>query len=440
MLGHEAAAIYGQCAALAEQELVRTRAALEKLGEELAALDAERTAAALELAAVYLPELSDGALRTASYYTGLRVFDQRDPLQAMAREAVRLRQEIERLEGDERHRDREALVGPMGTLTRALQEARDYLSPWEEECLRFESLPHFLDLVAVGYDTPAFSERWWEPSYWRHWAQGDAVCEALGMADFGDDVLPAWRAASGPRDTWREQVRAAEEKVNAVHELVRRRDAAADRLQHLPEIYLDESRAVLARHLMGGDAALFATWAEGRDGTTGPMEESIRRAVVLGLKKLSGLAAKKEALEEAQRSWGRPALEQLEAAQAVFKAKQLKYSYGKKAYKTVTGVPLGYDAKIARLAGRRDKVLNTVGRVRRFEDYGQFRLDNDPALWWLLFSDNRPPPLWMPELRGWYDRHPDVIVVRDDDWEADRRHQAAHHAGGADFGPAGDLS
>lgn len=440
MLGHEAAAIYGQCAMLAEAEANRTRAVLEKLGADLAELDAERVGAARELAAIYLPELSDGALRTASYYTGLRVFDQRDPLQAMAKEAVRLQQEIVHLEGDERYRDREALVGPMGSLSRALQEAKDYLSPWEEECQRFEVLPHFQELVDLGYDTPRFAERWWEPSYWRHWSQGDAICEALGMADFGDDVLPAWQEAAGPRDTWREEVRRAGEKVNAVHELVRRRDAAADRLQHLPEIYLEECRTVLGRHLMGGDAALFATWAEGRDGTTGPMEESTRRAVVLGLKKLSGLAAKKEAVEEAQRSWGRPALEQLETAHAVFKAKALKYSYGKKAYKTVTGVPLGYDQKIARLSGRRDKVLNTVGRVRRFDDYGQFRLDNDPALWWLLFADNRPPPLWMPELRGWYDRHPDIVVIRDDDWEADRRHHAVHTSGGADFGPAGDLS
>ena len=155
MLGHEAAAIYGQCASLAEDEANRTRAALEKLGEELRALDEERMGAARELAAIYLPELSDGALRTASYYTGLRVFDQRDPLQAMAKEAVRLQQEIVHLEGDERYRDREALVGPMGSLTRALQEAKDYLSPWEEECQRFEVLPHFQELVDIGYDTPS---------------------------------------------------------------------------------------------------------------------------------------------------------------------------------------------------------------------------------------------------------------------------------------------
>jgi hypothetical protein len=439
MLGYQAAAAYQSAATLAEAELVQLNAALASLRASLAAVEQERQDAARALGAVYLPVLEDTSIRTASFYTGLRVFDQRDPLAALAKEAARLKQTIHELGVDERFVRREALVGPAGSLTGELAEARDYLSPWAEECAKFESLPGFLELVSIGYDTPAFAERWWQPAYWRHWAAGDRVCAALGLGDFGDDVLPAWRRVAEPRDRWKAEVERVQGLVAAVHELVRERDAAGERLAHLPEIYLDECQAVLGRHLVGADPALLATWAEGKDGSTAPMEEGMRRGVLVGLKRLSGLSAKVDALTDAIRSWAEPAVAQLDQSRRTLRAKSTKYGTGKKRTKWVASAPTDYRAKMDRLAARRQKVMDTARRVQRFDDYEQFRLDNDPALWWLLFSDHRPPPLWMPGLRQWYDQHPGVVVVVDDDWAEARAARAdTHHA--ESFAPSGDLS
>lgn len=407
MNGREAGTLYGQYAQLASAEVGDYDALLQELRVATDEVRQERRAVAITLAAIYLSELSEPAIMAAERRTGFTALSQRRPLEAMAKEARALRARIAAMEQDEQWARREALVGPYGVHTRALAEAKDLGDPFEQECQRFEVHEGFLELVELGYDTPAFGERWWQPAYWRHWAAGDRICAALELDDFGDDVLPVYLAAREPRDRWRAQAAQAQARIDAVHDHVRQHDEAAWRLEHLAEIYLEEAQKLLGEHLERADVPLLATWA-GED-----------RAVEIQLKQLAGLGAKLDMLSEMATEWAAPTRRDLEAAALKMQLKSAKLSRPKK-WGLDVPVPEGFEAKMQAHAARRTKARASLGRIRRWHDYDRFDLAQPPETWYLHMHDNRRPGLFNPGLRGWYDRNPDVIVVVDPDWQTGR--------------------
>jgi hypothetical protein len=349
-----------------------------------------------------------------------------DPLKALAKEEVKLTAELAALSGDPAYVQREALIGPAGEITLRLREARDMLEPWLSECRAFEAQEGFLELVELGYDTPAYAVRWLEPRYWRLWAAGDRVCRALGLADFGDDVLPAWRRVSEPRDQWRARAQAIMAEVEAVRDVVQRHDATQLRLSQLGAIYLDECRSLLASHLHAADAALLEGWAE---------EE---RGRVAGVRVLAGARAKVEALGQVAEALGVD-LRELRAQQQKAAAKALKYGAGKKAGQVypVGSAPTDTAARLGRVTSRRTRWLDSVDRVERYRSYDRFDVQNNaPELWWFEMTGRRPDAR-LTGLRPWYDRHPDAVVAR----EA-QEHDDATAAAMADRAgdPLGDVS
>lgn len=407
MLGRHAANEFRTYASLASEELRDAAALQAELSAAIAAVTAERGELTMVLARVYLPELSEAALAASEQRTGLRRFSARRPLDALAKEEKKLGARVATLEADDRWQKREQLTGPYGTLTRALAEAKDLLDPWERDCLRFEDLDQFLELVNLRYDTPEFQERWWQPEYWRHWAAGDAVCATLGLDDFGDDVLPAYEAARGPREKWRAEVARIQQESAAVHEHVREHDAVVWRLANLAAIYLEECQGGLAKHLDRADVPLLAGWA-GDD-----------RGVTVHLKRLSGLAAKIEMLEEMRTGWLQPAHAALALAQGKFSAKATKLARPNKATLEVD-MPVGVPEKLAAQRVRRDKARTYVRRIVGYDAYDRFDLAQPPETWWLHMQDNRRPGIFTPGLRTWYDRHPDIVVLADPTWEGER--------------------
>lgn len=430
MLGHEVAAHYQRLAdeagALLEQygelhnslKLDRSRVA-DRLGE-----------ARLELAAIYLPRLDHHALLAAETKTGFRGFSRRDPLDAKEKEKHRLEHDIQRIQGTDRYRRREYLVGKEGELTRELAEARSMLEPWERDAASFEDHEGFLDLVDLGYDTPDFAERWWQSSYWKHWARGDAICEALQMDDFGDDVLPAYRKVVKGRTRWRKEVARIEKKVRGVHGIVQAHDQAVARLQDLDGIYLRECHKVLAEHLELADPALLAQWSEGD------------RGVAMALGKIAGLQAKRDFLADAIQRGLEATMTSLAERRHKYERKVAKYLRNKRFYARIPEreIDRKFDAKIGKLRQRREKLATSSTRVLAFEDYGRFDLADEPELWWWLFSDGKRPPRLTPELRDWYDRHPEATPGQDALETQTLTDQAVAAAGAREFDDLGDLS
>lgn len=362
--------------------------------------EAELKARALELARAYLPDLTPEAIARAERLTGFQGFKRRSPMEAMAHEEQVLKKRIDRIRQDPRYVDREKLVGRIGSLVRAVEEAQQMLEPFELECQRFESQPGFAELVAARYDTPEFEGKWWTAEYWKQWAQGDAICKALGLDDFGDDVLPAYRTAQEPRDYWRAAVAEKEKKVAEVHELVAEHDRAMARIPNLPLIYLEQSQGVLADFLVLADFGLLERWAQ--------KESPVDRGVVIGLRMVAGLKAKTEIFGELSGAGLRALQTNLKERASRFGRKRVKYGRPKVARRVVPDkeLDLAFEQKHQRLLAQRDKTSALIRRVEAYDQYARFPLANDPELWWLELSGGRPASALVPRYQRWYERRP----------------------------------
>ena len=291
---------------------------------------------------------------------------------------------------------------------------------WERECARFEVLEGFQELVQIGYDTPEFAERWWEASYWRHWKLGDAICAALGLADFGDDVLPAWQKAAGPREQWKAEVTRLSAERDAVLDKVQARDQARARLQTLEATYLSESVNVLAEHIRGADFGLLEQW-RGDD-----------RAVELLLRRVSGLAARAAYFQDLKDGKLAELLQNLGEQQRKIGRKRVKYRMAKHMASEVAVPELALRQKLEKIRDRRVATTRANQKVSSFDDFERWQVPDNHISWWTVWV-NSPPPAWTPEWRSGLLSQPGVLQRDDDPLQA----TASSRSG---LSPLGDLS
>jgi len=380
-----------------------------ELAEQLKTVGAQRVAARAELASVYLPELSDAAFARTTKLTGFLGFERRDPRQAIEHERKVLQTAIAKIESSDRFARRDELVGPTGTLTQELDSAKDTLASLQAECDRFESQDGFLELVRINYDTPRFTEKWWSASYWKHWATGDRICKALGLSDFGDDVLPAYNKSAEPRNFMREEVKRIDREIDAVHALVQERDQAQARIANLEQIYLEEAQQFLGEHLENADAALLEKWAAA--------EPDLLRAVQIGVRKLSGLSAKMRFITEIANGIQGQFVPDLRMRREKAFQKSQKFQRPKYAYGSLpdTLINRDFDDKVGALDTQRQKLSKRVNGLVAAENYAGFDMRNDQELWWLYFMQSAPPR-FAPSLYDYYQRRPDAAPLTDPDF------------------------
>jgi hypothetical protein len=380
-----------------------------ELGGHIQTLDDQLVAARRELAAVYLPALDDAAIERAQRLTGFQGFTRRDPRIAMAQERKVLTARLPQLEADPRYQRRDVLLGADGTLTQERDQAAEAVAPLQAECDKFETLLGFTELVEIGYDTPRFAEHWWHGAYWRHWAAGDRICKALGLNDFGDDVLPAYQKYAEPRDVLRADLNRLDGEIAAVHALVQEHDQLADRLARLESVYLTESQQFLGEHLEHADVALLEQWVTG--------DAELERAVRMGVRKLAGLNAKRQFIAQIRDDGVAPLVGDLSARQSKAQQKRAKFSRPKNAYTTFapTVVDARFDDRAAGLRAQNDKLRRRIDALMLADNYYDFDLRNDSSLWWMHFM-GVPPPRLAPGLFGYYQARPSIMPLVDPDY------------------------
>ncbi len=407
--GHQVAEHYRSQASTLSGLIAGHRQLLDSLKQRDEELSNQLLAARRELASVYLQAIDDANLERVTKLTGFQGFARRDPRAAREQERKVLGSNVGRLEADERYQKRDVLAGPDGTLTQELAQNRDTLAPLQQECDRFESLPEFSTLIAIGYDTPSFQEKWWHASYWKHWAAGDRICKELGLNDFGDDVIPAYNRVAEPRNFMKGEVERLDKQINDIHELVRQHDQLAERLARLDEIYLGEAQDFLGEHLMNADAALLEDWAKG--------EPDLLRAVQMGVRKIAGIQAKRSILVDMSQSGVPQMIQQLEQRQAKAYQKYNKFSRPKYAYSSFSNDMIndGFSEKATNMQTQIDKLDRRVDHLMANQNYAGFDLRNDPYLWWWYFMESAPPR-YAPHYYEYYQRNPSSEVVTDPDF------------------------
>lgn len=388
---------YQQNRAEAEALLELYRSTRDELVRKREQLKEQHEAALLALAQSYLPVLEEGALNRAEMLTGFRGFSRRDPLSVLKKEQDSRRRRVAAILADERYRRRQFLVGEHGELQTKLAEAQSMLEPWEHDCARFEDLEGFHELIERGYDTPRFSVSFLSPAYWRMWKQGDAVCEALGMDDFGDEVLPAYKELAAKREQWRVVVSHAQREIDEVHELVQEHDRCLAEIPALPARVLVLAHKALARHLEHADVALLEDWL----GT--PPDRAIQQA----LRRLAGLAAKVGYLDEVVDKGLDSFIKDLKARSAKFARKAQKYQRSK--YWNMQFGPQDQDqkfgTKLPKYRAEQLKLQHQVERMMAFQAYDSVELDQDPELWWWHMT-GKSPSRYLPTTRRYYQQVP----------------------------------
>ena len=371
-----------------------TKTELQAKGEALRKL---RSAAWVALAKTYLPTLDEGALSRAEMLTGFRGFSRRSPLVALSKEVSGRKKRVAAILDDERYRRRQFLVGDHGELQTKMAEAQSMLEPWEHEGARYEDLPGFGSLIDNGYDTPRFSLSFLSAQYWRLWKQGDAVCEALGVGDFGDDVLPAYEEILTRRQQWRDVVSTIQGNIDAVHALVQEHDRCLAEIPTLPARILAQSQEGLAEHLMHADVALLQDW----------LGVPPDRAIQLALRRATGVSAKLAFLDEAADKGLDGFLKEIRERSRKYARKLQKVGRSKN-----WGVQFGPEAqdrkfvlKVPKYRAEHLKLRNQLDRMMAFEEYDSFSLDQDPELWWWHMT-GKSPSRYLPSTRRYYQRIP----------------------------------
>jgi len=407
--GHQVAEHYRAQANRLSELIGGHRQVLDNIKQRDNELQAQLFAARRELAGVYLKAIDDENLARVGKLTGFQGFERRDPRQAREQERKVLQSGIARLEADERYQKRDVLAGPDGTLTQELNQNRETLAPLQAECDRFESLADFAQLIAIGYDTPNFQEKWWHATYWKHWAAGDKICRELAMKDFGDDVIPAYNKVAEPRNFMRTEVARLDKQITDIHELVRQHDQLADRLARLDEIYLNEAQDFLGEHLMNADSALLEEWAKD--------EPELLRAVEMGVRKIAGIQAKRSILVDVAQSGVPMTIQQLELRQQKAYQKFNKFSRPKHAYSVFSDnlINDGFDDKSRNMQVQVDKLNRRIDNLMANQNYAGFDLHNDPYLWWWYFMESAPPR-YAPHYYEYYQRNPSFNLVTDPDY------------------------
>ena len=398
---------FRQQAGALRQQIQGHQQLLGEVNEAAAQIDNQVVLARRELAAIYLPALTDEAFEHVQRLTGFQGFGRRDPRLALAQERKVLQAQLAKIESDERYQRRDVLVGPSGTLQQELEASQESLAPLQAECDRFETQEGFLELVEVGYDTHEFKEHWWNAGYWKHWAAGDRICKALDMKDFGDDVLPAYRKYAEPRDVMRADVTRLEQEIDAVHALVQEHDKVADRLAHLDEIYLQSAQDFLGEHLASADAALLEQWAA---------NEPDSRGVQMALRKLAGAQAKQKFVGEIAKQGVPQMISTLQEREQKALYKAGKFSRPKYMYSSFPDNlrDTSFDQKMQGMQGQQDKLRRRLDALVAAQDYERFQLANDPEMWWWYFLESPPPRYYMPGLFGYYQRRSDYNLLLDD--------------------------
>lgn len=404
--GPQVAAHYRHQAEVLYQVYGTYQGLVAELKEADAKVTEQRTKARVELAALYLNELSTAAFERVAKLTGFQGFARRDPRQALEHERHVLQQSLAKLESDPQYANRDMVARQLAD---EIANAKDTLAPLEAECQKFEAQLGFKELVDIGYDTPRFGVKWWHASYWKYWATGDKICKALDMSDFGDDVLPAYNKAAEPRNFMLTEVKKFEAQLDALHELVREHDRITNRLANLESIYLAEAQAYLGEHLEHADSALLEQWVGA--------EPAMQRAVQMGLRKIAGLSAKKRFINEIEHTVTNTLLPQLSERQQKAKAKSFKFARPKYEYNRVPGDLINeqFDAKMTGLTTQREKVGGRVQKLVAAENYAGFDLRNDEEMWWLFLMQS-PPPRLAPTLFDYYQRRPDAQPITDPDY------------------------
>lgn len=367
----------------------RRRAEAERMARE------EGTA----LARTLLPELTREALERVARTAGGAFLGRKDPLAEREADRTRTAKELATLSADPEYADREVLLLELDERRR---EAEDLSAP-DREMLDRAAHPRLDRLLASGYDTPAYSGRFWQLDYYRDWKAGDEVVERFpGKNEFREireHLLEARKTVA----VFDARLTETADHRAGIEAKARRAEELSGRLERMDEIHLDAARERLREHLAAGDEMAVAERLSGDPG----MAESFKMmralsAKALYLERLDGeMRRAVEGLREMrtkalrdEAKWERPKRRGQTVPESVFRRRYLEPR--------------------EKFRRRRERYGRISVTVHEYRDYGRVPLAAGGILWWDHFTDGRIDGSFIPEVARYREAHPDYRYQGDD--------------------------
>ena len=356
-------------------------------------LDAERVAAAHDLAQGVLPSLDPRAIAAAAETVGMVGLPGEDIPAKVRERRASLAQRLAEIEHDLRYTNRELLRHPTtGSLTRALAEANDMRQPASDTIVTCEGHPRFERLWETGFGSDGFEAPWWRVSYWQdRSAASEVVALFPGKKTFGE-VRAEYQSAKETLAIFDADIARLRGELAAVDGLAQEHATLADEQAHLDERALEHTRVRIVQHLLTTDASLMSARL-----TAYP-------AIRLLFLRASGTAAKiayLDAMERAQSQEIRNELAteaaKIDAVEARTRKRWAPMPADKYAKLAVDRRPR-YDKRWARIG----KVYQTV-HVYDHWDRGRYY---DDLLWWDIMTRGRYDGSYIPEVSHFHASHP----------------------------------
>ena len=408
----------------ADREVQRLRGVHQQCRADV---DARLRHAQAELLAALVPNLDPRALQRAAWLTGYAALTHPSVHGNMKAESERLRARIAEIEADPRFANRELLRAPrVGTLVQRLAELEHYRDPLALE-LADADHPRLERLLDVGYGTPSYDVPFWRTAYYADWKAGDEILERFPQKKTFAEVRASVVAARDAVATYDARIREVCAEIQEGESLEAEHKTQTTALETLPERTVMGVRAALGRHL--GDIDM---------GVLGDRFAQAPDVDVLA-KRVFGLASKLAYLDSTTQHYLDRDASEIATARSKLSRELMKYSRPKMHYAVISADVM---AKRSRPFGPRfsknfQRYQKTYTRVYGFEDYRSARLSPD-FLWWDLMTDGRVDGDFIPEVRGFRERHPDYHYTRPR-YEEEDDAAAAAAAASWDSGDGDDM-
>jgi hypothetical protein len=381
-----------------DEQLAQVRARRQEHDGRVAEVRAQREEVLGQLTRHVLPDLSPATCQRAVTLTAFTDLTAIPPERRIAAERLQLEGEIAKAEADPTYAQREVR---RVRATTELDEINEFQAPLVEVVNR-AAHPRLDTLLDNGYDTDAYTGRWWRASYYADWKAGDEIVERFPTkASFSavrEEVLAARQAISD----YAARITTLQQELAAIDEVERRHQAASDRLANLAELHLAEWRHKLALHIALIDPAGLADRFGGEPGAE------------LLLKTLAGTGKKLEYLDQIATTQLDPFEQQLRAEQTKLKRDRIKYSRPKNAWLSFPGDR--YEKRFVGRGNRWGKFWNRYDRTHStifvFDGYHRGSFYSD-FLWWDLMTDGQIDGNFIPEVAEYYHHHPNYRWDRD---------------------------
>jgi hypothetical protein len=284
-----------------------------------------------------------------------------------------LQAQLAKIEGEVEYQNRENLLNEADI---RLPDLEENAAPLRADVQLLSAEPLWDELINVNYGTPAYTRKWYQRGYFRHWKFGDRILAQhgarLAVRDFGA-LRTKYLGEKQALETFEAEVRLLQERSARIRAMAAEHDEAGAALANLDAWVLAQTRALVLEHLSALSLPDLTPLLQDDPG------------LLLAAKRIHGAQAKQKYMDAVSQEWLVKPLADVQrrlskvdsGIEKFCRPKNATQRYPREEIEAKYGIPS------EKWGQRWDRYENTTQEIVVFNDYGRV----DPFtqfLWWDL--------------------------------------------------------